>query len=211
MAERKPTQDAANLDGRRGRKAKSRLAICEACLDLIQEGILQPSAERIAKRAGVSRRLIFNHFADLSELYDAVAEVSMQRYAPLLKHIPEDVPIEQRVDRLVEVRANYFEATTLITWALTAQALVGPAIEQAVRVSREGLERHHRSIRRLFEKELEDLPPRDRSEVLEAMTAATSPLFWEYLRQSRGISKPRARSVVRRNLIALLRDAGVEI
>ena len=67
------------LDGRQSRTARSRLAICEACLDLVQEGALQPSAEEIAERAGLSRRSIFNHLADLAELYDAVAEAANQR------------------------------------------------------------------------------------------------------------------------------------
>ena len=44
-------------------------------MDLVQEGTLQPSADEVAKRAGVSRRSIFNHFVDLAELYDAVVEV----------------------------------------------------------------------------------------------------------------------------------------
>ena len=66
------TSAAQGLDGRQSRTARSRLAICEACLDLVQEGALQPSADQIAERAGLSRRSIFNHFADLAELYDAV-------------------------------------------------------------------------------------------------------------------------------------------
>ena len=39
------------LDGRQSRTARSRLAICEACLDLIQEGVLQPSADQVAETA----------------------------------------------------------------------------------------------------------------------------------------------------------------
>ena len=77
---------------------RSRLAICEACLDLVQEGVLQPSADQIADRAGLSRRSIFNHFTDLAELYDAVFEVGMQRCAPLLVEISQDEPVHRRVE-----------------------------------------------------------------------------------------------------------------
>ncbi len=206
-----PEEPAAILDGRLGRKIKSRLAICEACLDLIQEGLLQPSADRIAKRAGVSRRSIFNHFADLAELYDAVGEVGRQRYAPLLEPISVREPIAKRLGRLVEVRANFLEATVSITRALTAQSLVGPAVEQAVRVSREALRRHQCDIERLFQRELEGLDTQERSDVVEAMAATTSPHQWEYLRRSREKSMSRARAIVERSLKAILRDVGIDV
>jgi AcrR family transcriptional regulator len=193
------------------RTARSRLAICEACLDLVQEGALQPSADEIAERAGVSRRSIFNHFADLAELYDAVVDVGMQRCAPLLEEISEHEPVAHRVERLVEVRSRFLEATAAFTRALTAQALVGPAADQAIRVSREALRLQHQEVERLFGRDLLRLPHAERAEVLEALSAALSPLQWEYLRRSRGNSLVRARAVLKRALTAILRDAGVDV
>jgi AcrR family transcriptional regulator len=198
------------VDGRQGRSARSRLAICEACLDLVQEGELQPGADQIAVRAGVSRRSIFNHFADLAELYDAVVEVGIKRCAPLLEEISEMEPVAHRVEHLVEVRSKFLEATVAFTRALTAQALVGPAADQAMRVSREALRRQHQDVERLFAHELRGLRPSVRAEVLEAMSAAMSPLLWESLRSSRENSPSRARAVIKRTLRSILRDAGVD-
>jgi AcrR family transcriptional regulator len=206
-----PSASVQPLDGRQSRTARSRLAICEACLDLVQEGALQPSADEIAERAGVSRRSIFNHFADLAELYDAVVDVGMQRCAPLLEEISEHEPVAHRVERLVEVRSRFLEATAAFTRALTAQALVGPAADQAIRVSREALRLQHQEVERLFGRDLLGLPPAERAEVLEALSAALSPLQWEYLRRSRGNSLVRARAVLKRALTAILRDAGVDV
>jgi TetR/AcrR family transcriptional regulator of autoinduction and epiphytic fitness len=206
-----PAAAAEGLDGRQSRTARSRLAICEACVDLVQEGVLQPSADQIAERAGVSRRSVFNHFTDLGELYDAVVEVGMQRCAPLLEEISDQLPVERRVDRLVEVRSRFLEATASFTRALTAQALVGSAAKQAVRVSKDALRLQHQDVERLFQAELLDLEPTQRAEVLEAMAAAMSPLLWEYLRRSRGNSTTRSRAVMRRTLVSLLRDAGVDL
>ena len=200
---------AEELDGRQSRTVRSRLAICEACLDLVQEGVLRPSADQIAERAGVSRRSVFNHFADLAELYDAVVEVGMQRCAPLLEQISEEEPVKRRVERLVEARSKFLEATAAFTRALTAQALVGPASEQAIRVSRDALRVQHREVERLFERELGSQSVQDRDEIVEAISAALSPLQWEYLRRTRGNSMPRARAVLNRTLTAILRDAGV--
>lgn len=198
-------------DGRQSRTARSRLAICEACLDLVQEGVLQPSADQIADRAGVSRRSIFNHFADLAELYDAVVEAGMQRCAPLLEEVSTREPVAHRVERLVRARSTFLEATAAFTRALTAQALVGPAADQAIRVSRNGIRLQHRDVERLFAREIRHLPAPERSEVLEALSAALSPLQWEYLRRSRGNSMARARAVLERTLLAVLRDAGVTL
>jgi TetR/AcrR family transcriptional regulator of autoinduction and epiphytic fitness len=200
---------AEGLDGRQSRTARSRLAICEACLDLVQEGALQPSADQIAERAGLSRRSIFNHFADLAELYDAVVEVGLQRCAPLLEKIDAEATVASRVARLAEVRSRFLEATAPFTRALTAQALVGSAADQALRVSRDALRLQHQDVERLFGRELADLSPPDCTEVLEALSAAMSPLQWEYLRHSRGCPMARARAVMQRTLTAILRDAGL--
>jgi AcrR family transcriptional regulator len=205
-----PSAVVEGLDGRHSRTARSRLAICEACLDLVQEGALQPSADQIAERAGVSRRSIFNHFADLAELYDAVAEVGMQRCAPLLEEISCAEPVRRRVKRFAKVRSNFLEATAPFTRALTAQALVGPAADQALRVSKNALRLHHQEVERLFQGELGAVSAREQAEIFEAMSAATSPLQWEYLRRSRGNSMSRARAVVQRTLRSILRDAGVD-
>lgn len=176
----------------------------------MQEGVLQPSADQVAERAGVSRRSIFNHFVDLGELYDAVVDVGMQRYAPLLEKISDAEPVSQRVDQLARVRSRFLEATAAFTRALTAQSLVGPAQDQAMRVSRAAIHMLHQDVERLFHRELQALPAQERAEVCEALSAAMSPLQWETLRRGRGLSSARARAVMTRTLMALLRDAGVE-
>jgi AcrR family transcriptional regulator len=194
--------------GRPSRTDQSRLAISEACLDLVQEGALRPSADQIAERAGVSRRSIFNHFADLAELYDAVVEVGMQRCAPYLEEISDREPIARRVERLVQVRSKFLETTASFTRALTAQALIGPGADQALRVSRDALRLLHQGVDRLFHRELAGLPPAERAEVLEALSAAMAPVLWEHLRRGRGSSAAGARAVMKRMLTAILRDAG---
>jgi AcrR family transcriptional regulator len=205
-----PSQALQELDGRLSRTARSRLAICEACLDLVQQGALQPSADQIAERAGVSRRSIFNHFGDLAELYDAVAQVGTERCAPLLEEISEPEPIARRVDHLVRARSEFLEATSAFTRALTAQALVGPAADEALRPSRNASRHHHQEVERLFQRGLLGLSSLERDEVLEAMSAATSHSLWESLRRGRGRSTPRARAVMKRMMTSILRGAGVD-
>lgn len=195
------------LDGRVHRTLRSRRAICEACLDLIQEGVLQPGADQVAERAGLSRRSIFNHFADLAELYDAVVEAGLQRCAPLLKEVPPDAPLERRIELASEIRSNFLEAAAPFTRALGAQSLAGPASEPALRVLKDGATRQRDDLGRIFADVLEGRSASERLEIVEAMVAATSPATWEFLRRSRGLSHARARGVVRRTLAALLTTA----
>lgn len=193
------------------RATRLRHAICEACLDLVQEGVLQPRADQVADRAGVSRRSVFNHFRDLAALYDAVVEAGMQRYAALLEEIPREGSATERAERLVRARASFFEATAPFARALTAQMLVGSARDQARRVARQALQRQHAVVERLFADEIVLLAPGARAAMREALAAAVSQPTWDQLRHIRGLSVPRARAAVLRMLLALLRDAGAPI
>jgi len=204
-----PGAAAESIDGRQGRTLRSRRALCDACLDLVQEGALQPSADQVALRAGLSRRSIFYHFRDLAELYDAVVEAGMQRCAPLLEEIPCTLPVAARVSRLSGLRARFLEATTPFRRSLTAQALVGPASRQAARVGRELLRKQRDEVAALFAAELAALAVTERGELVEALAAVLSPATFEHLRASRGLSLLRTRAVMQRSLTALLRDAGI--
>jgi AcrR family transcriptional regulator len=207
-----PTPAAPRLlDGRSSRTRRSRQAICDACLDLVEEGVLQPSADQIADRAGLSRRSIFLHFGDLPALYDAVVEAGMARCAPLLEEVPPSLPAGDRVARLAEVCARYFEATTPFRRSMAAQTLVGPVKSEALRVARALLRKQRDDVAALFADELDPLPAPERAELVEALAAAVSPANWEHLRASRGLSLGRARAVMRRSLGALLRDVGVGV
>ncbi len=203
-----PNEDLDGGDGRLRRTARSRTLICEACLDLIQEGELQPSAEQIAERAGLSRRSVFNHFRDLAELYDAVQEAGMQRCAPLLEQVSSNEPLLERIEHLVRAHSAFHEATSAFSRALTAQVLTGNASSQAMRISRSGVRHQHNEVARALAPELASLPARDRGEVEEAAGGLLSPMHWAFLRMNRRLSKPRARAVLVRSLRGLLHDAG---
>ena len=60
----------------------------DALLELLDEGDVRPTAERIAERAGVSERSVFQHFADREALFQAVAARQYERVVPTLEPIP---------------------------------------------------------------------------------------------------------------------------
>jgi len=65
------------LDGRKARSQRSREAVVQAVLAFVREGIPRPSATEIARRAKVSRRVVFNQFKDMERL----RAISLARFA----------------------------------------------------------------------------------------------------------------------------------
>ncbi|MDG2049897.1 MAG: TetR/AcrR family transcriptional regulator [Myxococcota bacterium] len=173
---------------------------------------MQPSAEEIALRAGVSRRSVFNHFGDLGELYDAVFEVGMQRDQGYLELPSAHQSLAEKIRFFLETRTSFLEATAPFTRALTAQVLGGrPRSEHAWRISQEGLNAQQNQIAEAFGNDLISLPDGERNQTLEAIHAAFAPLTWEYLRHSRGLSIKQARETVGHTLKALLRQANLDV
>src|SRR6516162_1172826 len=100
---------AAKMDGRAGRSQRSRAAVAEALLALIDEGDLRPTAPRIAARAGVSLRLVFHHFKDLEAVFADAAKREIERVVPSLKQVPAEGALEGRTDAFVAERARLLE------------------------------------------------------------------------------------------------------
>ena len=62
----------------------TREAIVDATIALLEDGDLRPTAPRVAERASVSVRSVFQHFDDLQSLHTAVAERIVDRVAVLV-------------------------------------------------------------------------------------------------------------------------------
>src|SRR5687768_11953208 len=81
-----------SLDGRTRRAQRTRAAIVDACIGLVEDGDLRPTAPRIAERAGVSVRSVFQHFVDLESLFAAVADRWVERLAVLVVPVDPELP-----------------------------------------------------------------------------------------------------------------------
>src|SRR3546814_14449175 len=78
----------------------------DATISLIDEGDLRPTAPRVAERAGVSVRSVFQHFDDLESLHAAVAERLVERVAVLVVPIDPAGPLDDRLTRFVHQRRS---------------------------------------------------------------------------------------------------------
>ena len=56
------------VDGRVQRSQRSRQAMVQALFDLVGSGVLQPTAQQVARRAKVGIRTVFRHFSDMDSL-----------------------------------------------------------------------------------------------------------------------------------------------
>ncbi len=186
------------MDGRAARALRTREAVVDALLALLDDGLVQPSIEEIAARAGVSERTIFGHFQDREGLFEAVGERQGARLRAEWGTLPApDAPLAQRIDAFVAQRARIYE---LIGPLRRAAVLMEP-FSPATAAGTSGLRSlKRREAWRLFSPELHD--DHVRGAALAAMCSFSA---WDALRVQQGLSVDEARAALRAALSALLR------
>ncbi|HEX8802888.1 MAG TPA: TetR/AcrR family transcriptional regulator, partial [Acidimicrobiales bacterium] len=168
-------------------------------------GDLRPTAPRLAARAGVSVRSVFQHFEDLSALHIAVARRVAERVSVLLVELDTSLPLAERTAAFVRHRAALLEALTPFRRAADVHGPFSPDIRAAVR---DGTSYLRREVEATFAPELDRLDPAERAGVLDALAAATSWAAWNALRADAGATEDEARAAVARTVSALLATAG---
>lgn len=169
----------------------------QALLDLVGEGVLQPTAEQVAERAGVGIRTVFRHFSDMDSLFAEMNERLTQELLPVLLQADRVGGIEKRARNMIELRTGFFER-------------VAP-YKRAEILSRWRSEflssRHAEFVRRMRSDLLEWLPEFENAppELVEALDLATSFAAWDRLRVEQRLGRARAQAAVERTVLALLR------
>lgn len=187
-------------DGRTLRSLRTREAIVDATIALLEKGDLRPTAPRVAEQAGVSVRSVFQHFADLESLHASVAERLVERVAVILVPIPAELPLAERLDRMVHQRCLLLEVVTPIRRAADVH---GPFSDEITARLRDGQAFLRAELEQVFAPELDGTGD-DRADVLDALDAALGWGTWEGLRASNGRDQASAERVVRRMVAALL-------
>jgi TetR/AcrR family transcriptional regulator, regulator of autoinduction and epiphytic fitness len=192
-------------DGRVARGQRTRRSVAEALTDLLRAGDPDPTAKEVARRAGVSLRLVFHHFADMDDLYQFVGTLQLRRQWADMPQLSPRLSLSTRIERTVAHRAALFEETTQVRRALMCRAPTSGAVRQALAASDNLL---LEDLKATFAGELADLPATSRSEYLGAMDTGTSWEVWERLRTTSSVPVRSARRVMSLMLEALF--AGVE-
>jgi TetR/AcrR family transcriptional regulator, regulator of autoinduction and epiphytic fitness len=195
---------ASRVDGRLARGERARGAIVDALLDLLEAGELRPSAARIAERAGVSLRSVFQHFSDVETLFATAAERQKLRLLPLVRPIPADGPLAGRIATFGTQRAKLLEAITPVR---RAAVLMEPfSRELHARLDRFRGDKGA-DVQRLFAQEIAARPAASRRVLASALVAASGWSMWQSLREHQGLDRAQARRVLVHTLTALLTEA----
>jgi len=190
------------LDGRRARRGRNRVAVVDALLELFREGELNPAVTTVAERSGVSLRSVFRYFDDLDEM----GRMAIARHAEGNEHLLQLKGLgtgsrEDRIKRLVEQRFALYEAVAPVVRASLLRAPFQPVIAAGLAERRaflrDQLEQH-------FAKELKRLSGSVREVVAAGADALTSFETAELLRVERKLSAARSMAVVRGSLDRLL-------
>ncbi len=185
---------------RTARAEKTRVAIADALLSLIDEGDLQPTATRIAERAGISLRLIYHHFGDLEALFQEASQREAVRLMARVKAVPLDLPFSERLDAFVEQRCSLLEWMTPVCRAAALHAHSSPTLQAA---GQQGVRAFDRSLKNTFSAEIALLPEPSRRPLVLAMCTLTGWTSW-YSMRSRNKTVDECRASVRLAVCTLL-------
>jgi TetR/AcrR family transcriptional regulator of autoinduction and epiphytic fitness len=195
--------DVTPQDGRIARSHRTRAAIVEALVSLLEEGNPQPTVEEIAARASVAPRTVFQHYADRDALFAAVSahrEAHLQR---LMGKIDASAPLPDRIDQIVAQRRRIFEWIA----AVRRGALLMEPFSESVQEALEGFRTAKRlELARVFATEIASCPERERATLVAALGVAGSWSAWDALRTQQGLDVEATSAALRLTLRSLLSD-----
>jgi AcrR family transcriptional regulator len=184
------------VDGRVARGALNRQAVVQAFLDLVQEGDLRPTAQRVAERAGVSLRSVFHHFDDMEALLASAADAHVAQHP--LRPLSTAGALADRLDAFVDQRVEIAEQVLPVYRAALLAEPFSPVIASRVSSATRAM---RDQLRRVFAGELRRLGD-DRLEALDLVSGLDG---WARLRLRQGVSAARAKRVMRATLETMLR------
>ena len=200
-------EDVEPADGRAARSHRTRRAILDAMRALHAEGDLRPTVPRIAARAGVSLRTVWQQFADREALLIEAVKRDREIQRSLVTRIDQDQPLAARVEAFVGQRARVLEEMTP-TWR--AARVHQPFSDQLTRDRRRRNAAGRAEVEQVFTAELSRLPGQQRERLVDALHAISLWSYWETLRTDLELSPLCAREILISTFSALLVQAGFD-
>lgn len=189
------------VDGRRERTSKTRSAIIDAVIALQESGEVRATAAAIVARAGVSLRSLFVHFPQQEELTLAVmAEIDRRLLNDLVTETPAGT-LAARLDPFLSRRLPLLER--LVAYRRSA-ATLEPQSDK-VRARRRAVRRRMRDeVGVVFAPEIAMRPRDEREALVHALAITLDSEAWDSLRRQFGMTRAKARSILRLAVLALL-------
>jgi AcrR family transcriptional regulator len=197
--------ESARVDGRTARGQRTRRAVVDALLALQEEGDLEPTAQRVAARAGVALRTVFGHFSDMETLWAQAGERELAKISALADVPSGDLPLEERIDRFCASRARVLEALLPVLRAARLREHTSAALQRNREIFAAAGDAE---VTGVFATELAPLEGADRDVVLSAFHVVAGGTAWELLRCHRGLDVEQATEVVRRTVRRIVPVSG---
>jgi AcrR family transcriptional regulator len=200
-----PVRESRPADGRAARSHRSRRAIVDAMRALHAEGDLRPTAPRVAERAGVSVRTVWQQFADMETLLVEANRRDNEIMRSLTQRIDPDQPLAARVAQFTGQRARILEQMTP-SWR--AARLYEPFSAELTRNKGRTLATAKAHLEKVFTRELAELAEAGRQQLVNGLHAVSVWSFWESLRTELNLDPAQAEGLLRASFTAQLAEAG---
>lgn len=172
---------------------------------LHSEGDLRPTAPRVAERAGVSLRTVWQQFADMETLLVEATRRDDEILRSLLESIEPDQPLVTRIALFTGQRSRVLERMTP-SWR--AARIHEPFSEELRRTKARTLAAAKAELETVFAQELTPLAADQRQQLADRLHAVSIWSFWESLRADLGLGPNQARELLRTTFTSLLAEAG---
>jgi TetR/AcrR family transcriptional regulator, regulator of autoinduction and epiphytic fitness len=188
------------VDGRRARRHRSRDLAVDAVLDLLDEGVVRPTAQQVAERSGVSLRSIFRIFDDVESLNAAACARQVTRVRHLFVDVPAEGNLDKRIDQVVTINGRLYESIAPVRRAALRIAPESVAVQDTLARARGWV---RGEVERVFAEELAT----SGRDTVNALELALSFEAWDQLRSAQGLSPNRTAATVTNLLHAILAPA----
>ena len=193
--------EETSRDGRSMRAERNRRLVAEASLQLLEEGEAQPTAQMIARKSGVSTSTIFRLYEDLEAIRDTVIQSRLEQVKHLLIDVPRELPLEERITQLVNLRSQFYEKVAPIRRLVAPQRSTSELINKILTVNESAFFTRQKN---LFADEIAGL--RSGDEILQAVDNLMSWESWDRLRSIQKLSIRKSKQVLTAALTRLLTE-----
>lgn len=187
-------------DGRVARGRRTRQAVVDAHTALLREGVLKPTGQMLADRAGVSLRAVWLNFGDLEGLLEATTDYWRDADQALRRPIDPALSLPERIDAYCAQRAERLEH---IAPGARSAALGEPFSAALQKSRRDHVARADEDIAMAFGPELEAAGV-ERETLRIAIFVAGGWPEWSSLRDDHGLDPAQAEAIMRFAVTRLL-------
>jgi TetR/AcrR family transcriptional regulator, regulator of autoinduction and epiphytic fitness len=198
-SEQGSSPSVAGADRRVARGQRTRMALVDAVIDLMLDGVANPTSRQIAQHADVSVRTLYNHFRVKGLQAEAIAATVSERTSSIVR-LPTRGPLTVRIGALCHQRRELLEPIERLLSSAVAMLEQPPVLADAL----DGLRVRLRSSTEMaFRQEL-DAKGRMARSFLDLLDTITGWESWNSYRFRHGLSAAAAERTLAALVASLL-------